>query len=383
MSPLRGKERRGAATPSTSPARKGRRAEGPTLGRLFFGCLPAAVGWFIAVFTLVNLLGGGIRSGFDANFIWMPLRPYDWWGTRLVLGIASFLLAWSLIRPARGVTRYVATQTLMVFLSSVCLWDGATFYSDLWEGAMDVAVPLPFSALVLAGFLMQVRRMRREFRQSRTTTEGRPEVRVLAGVAGLACVCAAFLAGQFFLIGGISHHRKVDCIIVMGAGVMPGGVPSMSLYDRTREACDLVNAGWGDHLILSGGPSEHGPTEPEVMAEIAERRGVPVTACVLDERGHSTRDTAISVRRIMRHFGWRSAMVVSHDYHLSRTRLAFRRAGMTVTTWPARRSRIAPHDGYVVLRESAAWWYYYVRPFWDALQSDREMEGRALSRPRR
>ncbi len=192
-----------------------------------------------------------------------------------------------------------------------------------------------------------------------------------AGIlAGLVCMEALFFFGQFFLVGGTALRKKADCIIVMGAGVMPGGVPSLSMNDRTLKGCELLKDGWSDAIIFTGGPSEHGVSEPALMREIAAREGVPVGASVLDEQGRSTHDTVISARKIMARRGWSSAIVVSHDYHLSRTRLAFHRGGMQVSTWPAKRSRFTFHDVYIVMREAAAWRYYYFRPLWDSLRRE-------------
>ncbi len=109
-----------------------------------------------------------------------------------------------------------------------------------------------------------------------------------------------------------------------------------------------------------------GTSEPEAMAETAAGMGIPSQAYLLDEEGSSTYDSARSVRWIMRMRGWRTALVVSHDYHLSRTWLAFRRAGIRVRTVPADRSEFFLKPTlFQTFRESAAWTYYYFRPLWE------------------
>ncbi len=346
--------------------------------RLFARHFPDAVGWSMAAFAGFNLFGEIVRPGFDASLLWMPLRPYPWWASRALLGATTFLLFWSLMRPAQSAWRYVLTQTLLLFLALSAGLDGALYYRRLASKEIQSAIPFPFAWLVALTLGTQIWRIRRGagFQPSPQRVESSmpggaapTSTRVSATAAGIAAVVALFLLGQFFLFGQTAHLQEADCIIVMGAGVLPDGTPSRSLRDRTRRGCQLYFAGFSRHLIFSGGPSGGGVTEPEAMMTIARQLGVPSRACIRDELGTSTYRTAISTRRIMKQRGWRTALVVSHDYHLSRTWLAFHRAGVTVYTVPAKRSRLVIHDAYSILREMAAWLYYYPRPLWEPFRT--------------
>jgi uncharacterized SAM-binding protein YcdF (DUF218 family) len=53
---------------------------------------------------------------------------------------------------------------------------------------------------------------------------------------------------------------------------------------------------------------------------------------------------------------------VSHSYHLPRVKLTFQRAGIETYTVPARETFVLPHRGYLLAREVAALWTYYLRP---------------------
>jgi len=60
--------------------------------------------------------------------------------------------------------------------------------------------------------------------------------------------------------------------------------------------------------------------------------------------------------------GAKRVLAVSHAYHLPRVKMAYRRAGWDVYTVPAEESRPLTQTPYLVAREVAAVWAYYLRP---------------------
>jgi uncharacterized SAM-binding protein YcdF (DUF218 family) len=347
-------------------------AAGGLLGaaRLCAAAFPDAVGWTLALFSLLNVLGDVIAPGFDANYTWMPLDLYGPWA-RAFMGLFGGLLLWSLVRPAAGAARYALTQALLLFLCVECLRQIWNFYSALASGRAATWLPIPFALFVAAALLMQVLRVRSGFCGAPSPPPSARAARVAATGTGMLLVWELFLIGQMFLVGAISWPHPADCIIVMGAGVSEEGQPSVALIDRVRNGVYLYRRGCARRVIMSGGPGGNlrGPTEPEVMASLALAWKVPREAVIRDELGHTSFETVRSCRKIMARNGWRSAVVVSHDYHLSRTALAFYRARLPVSTDPAPRTRIQGVDFYNVFRESFAWTYYYLRPFWQSFDA--------------
>lgn len=335
-------------------------------GYLLWLCT-AAFGWVIAGFTAFNLLGELIRPGFDANVLWMPLLPLGAWGGRVLLGLTALFLFWSLLKPACSTWRSLVTRSLLAFLTLFAVADGTTFYAQIIRGEIESSFPLPYAWFVAAVLILQMWRVRRGATEPPATERTGRVANVIATLTGYVGAIIVFLLAQFFLFGNIAHLRKAHCVIVMGAGVRPDGTASVTLRDRTLTACRLFKNGKADRLIFSGGPTDVGVSEPQAMARIAEEQGIPSGKYICDPRGLSTYDTVISTRRIMRENEWRTAIVVTHDYHLSRTWLAFRRAGVEVYTYPAERSRITGKDLFNFARESAAWVYYYFRPLWQPL----------------
>lgn len=349
--------------------------------------LPLGVGWCWGTLLAFNLLGEWARPRFDATAAWLPLAEADGALARLLMGATAALVLWAMVRPPVRAPRYVATQAVILFWLVLAVLACLRQFETAAALPAHPGLPVPYVALTVVGLAALAWHLRRVHRAPPDETLP-PEARIFAGGAAAALVALVFTWGQFFLFGPrdlVEIPRSVDCIIVMGSGVRPDGTPSVSLYDRTRAGCDLYTRGYGKALIFSGGPvtrldddvsaARAGLTEAQVMREIAGRLGVPPECCLLDDAGRSTFWTVVSCRQIMRRQGWRTAVVVSHDYHLSRTALAFHRGGQEVCTHAAARSRINLKDFTVVARESAAWVYYYFRPLWQPLDGPPPLEG--------
>src|SRR3954470_7529970 len=105
-----------------------------------------------------------------------------------------------------------------------------------------------------------------------------------AGVFGLA-----FIVHRF---GQVERARKSDAIVVLGARVLRGGVPSGALRARVEKAVELYLQGYAPKIIFSGGVGHNAPSEAQVARELAVSLGVPESACVLEEQSHSTEENA-------------------------------------------------------------------------------------------
>ena len=153
-----------------------------------------------------------------------------------------------------------------------------------------------------------------------------------------------------------------DAAVVFGAGVYADGSPSLSLSDRVDTGIDLYRKGFVRKLIFSGGPGPGPVHEVEAMRARALAAGIPDADVLLDRAGLDTWSTVHNTRDIFASHGVRSVLAVSHFYHLPRVKLAYQRAGVEVFTVPADETRTLVRLPYFVLREVAAFWYYYARP---------------------
>jgi uncharacterized SAM-binding protein YcdF (DUF218 family) len=146
----------------------------------------------------------------------------------------------------------------------------------------------------------------------------------------------------------------VDAAIVLGAAVLADGIPSPSLQRRTLHAVDLFKKGKARFLIFTGGIGKYPPSEAQVMKRIATAHGVPDSRMVLEETATNTLESAEACAAILAARDWLgTAIVVTDRYHILRTILAFRSAGV-------RAIGSAPTGG----RGDTAlwrWWYLHLR----------------------
>ena len=113
-----------------------------------------------------------------------------------------------------------------------------------------------------------------------------------------------------------------DYGVVFGAKVWQGGTPSHSLYDRTATSIRLFKEGKVRNLIFSGGFSDTGYWETDVMKKIALESGVPENRIVIDREGINT----IATLKNIEVNG--SFTLISNDFHLGRIRLLAYKVGL-------------------------------------------------------
>ena len=183
-------------------------------------------------------------------------------------------------------------------------------------------------------------------------------------LALLSLILFAWLWVRIDRFGQVDRARRADVIVVLGARVWPSGRPSDALTRRTLHAVKLYREGLAATIVCSGGLGTHPPTEAQAAARLAMDQGVPSEDIVLEEKGHSTEESAFFASDIMRAQGWQKAIVVSDAYHLWRAKLLFGKAGIEAYPSPAHDERY-PLSRRVYLyhlgREVVAVAWYYVK----------------------
>lgn len=159
--------------------------------------------------------------------------------------------------------------------------------------------------------------------------------RLLFALVGVL-TCGVFgLAWRVDRFGQREQAAPADAVVVLGARVLKGGVPSGALQARVEKAVELYQRGLAPRLVFSGGVGDHPPSEAQVMRSLAVQWGVPAEACTLEEQSHSTEQNARYSAELLRSLGARRVVVVSDPYHLLRARQYFRLQGFEVSTSPA------------------------------------------------
>ncbi len=117
----------------------------------------------------------------------------------------------------------------------------------------------------------------------------------------------------------------VDCILVLGCGVLPSGRPTAMLSDRLQRGVELYEAGVSPKLLMSG---DHGTAyydEVNTMKDYAVDRGVPSEDVFMDHAGFSTYESMYRAKEI---FCAKKVVIVTQKYHLYRAIYIARALGL-------------------------------------------------------
>lgn len=154
---------------------------------------------------------------------------------------------------------------------------------------------------------------------------------VKTAVVSVAAALLLYVAYQFIDLrtgNSLTTVPRSDCIVVLGASIWPGGVPSPILRDRLARAAELYQQGVADNIICTGGVGKYPPAEAEVCKEVLTKAGVAEANIILELSSHSTSDQAELVKEICDREGFKSIALVTSFFHEKRATQLFRRAGL-------------------------------------------------------
>ena len=310
------------------------------------------VAGFLGGFALSNVIGEALRPGFDAN-AWL-LSPSS--GAIALAPTAVAMLAWAAWPRAIVGRRWmrILSTGAVGWLALLALADAVEVLAVIGRGQVDSAFQVPLSLLIAVGLGLVARTI---FTHPVTPRIGQLRgARELTAVAALAGVLGlAFPLAQFLCFGKSDYRRPADAAVVFGARTYADGRPSTALFDRVATAVELYHEGLAPKLVMSGGPGDGATHEVEAMRDLAIQLGVPEEAIELDYDGWSTADTVANTG------DERRLLAVSHWFHLPRIKMAYQREGCEVFTVPAKEAYILSQTPYLVARETAAFWVYWLR----------------------
>ncbi|MEO6998883.1 MAG: YdcF family protein [Terracoccus sp.] len=280
--------------------------------------------------------------------------------SNLALALAVALLYWWSARrePRRlrlGV--YLVAILWLVFLAAMNLVAASLPQDGLWP--LVILVPLPLSVLVLAGFLVangltMVRKEGRSLSNLLSLLLGltlvalpvgglllaRSHVGVLLGTAALAFFVSFYLGLAFlsFLAYAVSYSRttaRADpaAVVVLGAGLVRGRITRL-LQSRLDKGVDewqrQVALGYRPLLVPSGGQGHDEPlSEGAAMADYLMEHGIPAADVAPETAARTTEENLGLSQRVALDRGREGHLtVVTSGYHVARTSLLTRRAGL-------------------------------------------------------
>lgn len=170
---------------------------------------------------------------------------------------------------------------------------------------------------------------------------------------------AIFLLTAAFLIadGFDDKIQRSDVGIILGSMVRPDGVVSDRLAARLDKGLELYREGLIHSIIVSGGTGKEGINEAVVMKEYLMKHQVPDSSIIVDDQGNNTIATARNSVSLMRQYGFKSALIISQYFHISRTYLAFQQCQIS-PLYKAHANYFEGRDIYSITREVFGFYYY-------------------------
>ena len=170
-----------------------------------------------------------------------------------------------------------------------------------------------------------------------------------------------FVCGAAIVIDGLTDDiGQSDVAIVPGNTVYADGTPSRRLVARLDRARELYARGLVKAVIVSGGQGSEGYDEATAMKAWLVARGVPAGAVIQDSAGVTTMATAKNSVVLMQARGLKTATAVTQYFHVPRTKLALRKAGITVNH-SAHARYFEWSDLYAIGREVVGYASYLLR----------------------
>jgi len=151
---------------------------------------------------------------------------------------------------------------------------------------------------------------------------------LIASVLGVLGVLASshFVRVRYMdRIVPLSAAPEAPVVVVFGAGLAPGGVPSAVLAQRLDTAIALWKAGKAKAVLVSGDNSDRFHDETRAMRHYVLARGLPEESVLEDDSGLSTYDSCVRAFKV---FQVRRALLVTQGFHLPRALYIANSVGM-------------------------------------------------------
>ncbi|MEK4039052.1 YdcF family protein [Paenibacillus sp. FSL L8-0493] len=126
----------------------------------------------------------------------------------------------------------------------------------------------------------------------------------------LLLITGFFSAGRFLAL--TESPKQSDVIIVLSGG-----------QGRVEKAAELYKAGYAPYIILSN--AKESTSKSGDMVQNAIALGIPKDVIYTENAAKSTHQNAKYTLPIMKEYGFKSAIVVSSDFHMRRVKFLFGR----------------------------------------------------------
>ncbi|MFJ3390222.1 MULTISPECIES: YdcF family protein [unclassified Lysinibacillus] len=119
-------------------------------------------------------------------------------------------------------------------------------------------------------------------------------------------------------------------MIVLGAKVKTGGIPSLSLKNRLEEAVKYLNKYPHVKVIVSGGQgADEDRTEASVMFKYLQDKGIDTNRILVEDQSTSTYENLLFSKELLPK-GTKKITILSNDFHLKRAKYLAESLGFEV-----------------------------------------------------
>lgn len=130
--------------------------------------------------------------------------------------------------------------------------------------------------------------------------------------------------------------RRYDAILLLGLALGENDQPEEELCIRVRAAAEAYRKHDGIKIIACGGiTAGHKITEAEVMEKLLLAEGVPQKDIILENKSRTTIENFLNAAKIIGEGKRGRFLIVTSDYHVRRSVLTARRAGLRADGYPA------------------------------------------------
>lgn len=160
----------------------------------------------------------------------------------------------------------------------------------------------------------------------------------------------------YIIIDGLSDHgSEADVAVILGNKVNEDGTLSKRLEKRLETGVELYRNKRIKKIIVSGGLGKEGFYEGSKMREYLVTKNIPDSVIIVDNKGNNTRLTVENTLKIQQKFPFKSIIVVSQYFHVTRTKKLFEDQGFDQV------ESVSPEyfewrDLYSILREFPAYY---------------------------
>ncbi|WP_316803827.1 YdcF family protein [Pedobacter nototheniae] len=134
----------------------------------------------------------------------------------------------------------------------------------------------------------------------------------------------------FTVVDGLKNSKtKADAAVILGNKVNPDGTLSARLMQRMDCGLGLYKSGQVKKIIVSGGLGKEGFFEAEKMKAFLVKNGIPDSVITVDNYGDNTLKTVQNTLALKNKLHFKSLIVVSQYYHISRIKMLFRKNGFS------------------------------------------------------